>query len=210
MSGNQSSHPAPSISNYDLTSMATDQFEQLESIFKMLEKYDNPTIKNLARTGQYLCQSWGGVYEWELECINHQGSSPKSAGSLVEINSNNKVEPVSETHEINTTVNIKALGAALYELLELNCFVADSSRLLQQEELMDDQTLVTPSYTAHLAAAIEHAARKELELHHVIQESIAAKFSLGPNAPNVQLFDLPSLCTFYYGGSGHQGVLKDE
>jgi len=106
-------------------------------------------------------------------------------------------------------VNIKALCAALYELSEINCFIADTSRIMQQDALMDDERIVTQGYRNSLAAAIENAAKKELELYDVVQNSIGAELNLFTHKPNVQLFDMPSECTFYHGGYGRKGVLND-
>lgn len=70
-------YPKPSISNRDLTSMASGQFQELDALFKLMAAYTeksnstiSTTINSIASTGQHLCQSWGGVYEWELDCMN--------------------------------------------------------------------------------------------------------------------------------------------
>jgi len=49
---------------------------------------------------------------------------------------NKELPPVNSDQ---VTVNFNALGAALFELSEINTFIADMSRILQQESLMDDE-----------------------------------------------------------------------
>jgi hypothetical protein len=210
---NQASYPEPSIGNYDLTSMASGQFEQLNALFKLIDSYavtntplKHNDIKLVATTGQYLCQSWGGVYEWELECIeHHQDNSDKPT------NAEHSGDEISKsTPDINgggAKVNIKALQTALYELHELNSFVADMSRILQQDEVMNNETIVTRDFKAQAGATIETAARKELELYDIIQAAIGIDINIANSKPRHKLLDMPSEISYYYG---QHGVLKDE
>ncbi len=114
------------------------------------------------------------------------------------------------TESAISTINTQALGAALYELSEINGFIADMSRILQQEDIMENESIVTRSCTSHIAAAIEIAAKKQLELQEVIESSMGIDISLHEHKPNIQLFDMPSESHFYYGRHGLKGVFSND
>ncbi len=110
----------------------------------------------------------------------------------------------SEEHQ----VNMKALCHALYELLELNWFIADTSRLLQQDDIIDNESIVTPAYRGQLAATIERAANKSTSLYEVVQRSINVDLQTHKHKPNIGLFAMPEDTPFYYGNGDYgKGVL---
>ncbi len=124
-----------------------------------------------------------------------------------------KNSPDDPNHQLDTdlvTVNFKALGAALFELSDINAFITDMSRVLQQENLMDNEKVVTQGFPHYAAAAIEHACRKESELYEVIEAAIGKEFKPYEYRPNISLFKMPSESTFYYGGYSHKGVLSGD
>ena len=73
---NQATYPEPSLSNYDLTSMAKTQFQQLEALFKAIRRAKDDHRQELAEIGMYLCQDWVGIYDCEHEAIEHSKNNP--------------------------------------------------------------------------------------------------------------------------------------
>ncbi len=198
-------HPKPSISNYDLTSMASEQFEQLDALFKLIASYansknlDNAALKSVARAGQYLCQSWGGLFEWEFDCIKHHQASSESENKKSVVT---QLEP-SITEKPSQPINKKLLNTALYELHELNSFVSDMSRILQQNELMNDEAIVTRDFKEHIGATLETASRKQLELFDIVMESIGINFQVTDDIkPRHKLLDMPTEVMYYYHENG--------
>ncbi len=106
-------------------------------------------------------------------------------------------------------INTAALYPALCELMQLNCFISDTSRLLRQDDVMEDERIVTIGYKDQLAEAIERAANKTSELFEVIEKSINCNERIFDYKPNISLFDMPTEVSFYYGSGEIKGVLAN-
>ena len=208
MQDNQTPTQHPIMSQYDLTSMAVSQFDQLEALFKAITACVNnegsqpkANLCDVSAIGQYLCQSWGGLYDSELDMIKSNqaikpvlATPPKPAPTTV--------TTTSSPNNDNTVVNTKALHGALYELLELNSFIADISRLLQQEQVMKDESIVTQSCSSNMGATIETASRKQSELIEVIEQAIGTSIHKDHHSLNAKLLDMPSESHVYYDMNG--------
>jgi hypothetical protein len=203
----ESLHNKPSLTPYDLTSMAYDQFQQLKALFSIISKdVDSPTIKSLASTGNYLCDDWGDIYDCENERIRHDEGLSVNGVKI----SNGDTPAVSHISFEKSQVldNKKELMAILCEFHSTFYFINDTSKLLQQRELFDQEdseSFLTPAYYKGLAEAIYKLTNKQLGLMEKLEEELGVSVSFPTHKADINLFDMASDAGLCRANKGVQG-----
>ncbi len=132
----------PSLTPFDLTDMAYEQFEQLSSLFNAIaETTDDSTVRNLAGTGRYLCADWSGIYDCENERIRHHEGLDLKGCKLV---SENIPAAKKNTDHNGHDAIILGLGE------ELETLYHEYSRLDRMADTKEDSQLKTKANVAQM------------------------------------------------------------